>query len=295
MKRVLYVLSFLSLLLLFNNVAASNEDSLFLEKVKQYFFRQTGMVLKGEFYVVLDTGYHFPYIFTSSADKIERPAKPKYSVCDFDSIRLTSGYHPMGYENSNTETFFYYKSDQNASTKVTKKFISYPREAKFFIMFHELMHNYINQKKLKMPYDFEEAVCDIMGNYGAMALAKDDSLIDLSLSRQQVSVNEKIYRIINRYMIKVNHQPEKRAIYHSDCYNLLQKQLKKANAFQKDRFDYTVNNGFLLKNKNYSANYFLLKKTFLKAKTLTRFVEIINGLPEDDDSCIKFLGEFLKH
>jgi hypothetical protein len=294
MKKPPHIIPFLFLIFLSLNVAASGDDSLFLDKVKQYFFRQTGMVLKGEFYVVLDTGYHFPYIFTSSADKIERPAKPKYSVGDFDSIRLTSGYHPMGYENSNTETFFYYKSDQNASTKVTKKFISYPCEAKVFIMFHELMHNYINQKKLKIPYDFEEATCDIMGNYGAMALAKEESLIDPALSRQQVSVNEKIYRIINRHIAKVNSQPEKRAKYHSACYHLLQKQLKKANAFQKDRFDYTVNNGFLLKNKNYSANYFLLKKTFLKAKTITRFVETINGLPEEDDSCIKYLSEFLK-
>ena len=246
------------------------------------------MKLTEHFYTKMDNSLPYNLLFVSYSNKIEYPFGIMHRGSMFYNSYTDSIYKSRGYE-----TFCYNKCYSTADAKLSERFLAYPSEAKVFVMFHELMHNYITQKSISIPYDFEEAICDIVGNYGSLELSKKENIIDLILAQRQICINEEIYKIINRYILKINKHPKNKVHYHFKSYSKIQKQLINANDFQKDRFDYNINNAFLLKNKNYSENYFLLKKVFKKAKTIKNFIEIINSLPNNDFDCKKYLEIYI--
>ncbi len=272
--------------------SATAFDSLkFIEKVKQFAFKEIGVHLKGDFYTKsMEMDKPYVYLYVSLPDKIKTP--PGYSdlyFCNTDEMfagRKSDSLKLKGYQT------FCYKTYANSSAMLNKRFLSYPLEAESFIIFHELIHNYLSQQEIKIPYDFNEALCDVIGNYGTLDFFKTNKQLDLNAAKQQLEHNENIYWCLNKYISKINEKPGKVIVLNNQCDRMMKTILKECNTFQNDRFNFTVNNAYLLKNQYYCKNYFLLKKVLMKQKSIKDFLEIIKAVPANSEECEKYLLKF---
>jgi hypothetical protein len=274
------------------NCSSQGSDSLFISQVKDFVFKEMGVQLEGQFYTHRDTSEEpLYYIYVSLKDRVEKPFGINQDYTSFHSkwnanVR-SMYYHNMGYSP------FMYLAYCYSDTPLNARLLSYRKESVTMIAFHELMHNYISQFKLDIPYDFNESTCDIIGNYGALKYAKESHSIDLKTTNNQLKLNEKIYTCMNAFITKINADPKQSEQLLSQCQIKINKLLKHADKFQNDRFNYDVNTGYLLKNQYYSKNYFLLKKVFLKQKSMKDFLEIINHLPANEADCQTYLKRYL--
>jgi hypothetical protein len=266
-------------------------DSLFFKEVKAFFFKETGTSLNADLYATWKDGDEpYYYLYVSEKDTVKTPAGLKYPfvMCSSDSeaSQKELEFAGKGY------AAFIYKSYANSAGVMNKRLMSYRNESKSFIVFHEMVHKYIEEQHLKIPYEFNEALADVIGNYGTLELSKSSKNMDKDIVEDQIKINEKIYKCINSYVKKINSHPRKVAVLNARCEKRVQSILKKGDLFQQDRFDYKVNNGYLLKNKFYSENYFLLKKVLQNQKSIKEFMELIKYLPGDIEGCKKYLNGF---
>lgn len=283
----------LTFLLLLNCLPgkSNNPDSLFLFKLKEFAFKTLDYKLTGEFYTVMDTVAPQFYVFYCPRDTIF--AHSDYSTafiyCGTNLERanyLVSQYTKNGYHS------FCYKAFANSSAHLNSRFLSYSKETQAFIVLHELMHNFIFQKKLKIPYSINEAMCDIFGNYGAQAFSKETTFVNNNKLLKQQKKNEKFYECVNKYVLKVNQKNIDSLILYSQCEKEMAVLLQETDAFQKDRFSYSVNNAYLAKNYYYSKHYFLLKRVMLKQKGLPQLIKILEKMPATEEECVKYLEKF---
>ena len=271
---------------------SQGSDSLFISQVKDFVFKEMGVRLEGEFYTERDK-FDGPGTveYISLKDRVEIPFILQTHRTPYDSSEQryyqTPDYQRLGY------SIFEYKTYATASTHLNKGLLSYRKESVSFIVFHELMHHFIMQFKLNIPYDFNESTCDVIGNYGALKYAKDSNKIKLKTARKQLKLNEEIYDCMNDFIAKINDNPAQCQQLLSKCQIKIRKLLKNGDSFQKDRFGFEVNTGYLLKNQYYCMNYFLLKKVFLKQKSMKDFLEIIKHLPANEADCQTYLARYL--
>jgi hypothetical protein len=265
---------------------------LFIDEVKSFAFAEFGFELKGDLYCNWsDEDGPFFYIYISRQDSI---LKPKDFDGDFIYCKTNESYATAVEESYRRMAYdtFRYRAYANSATLINRRFLSYSKDAIAFIVLHELTHNYIRQKKMNMPYEFNEALCDVIGNYGAWKFAQSNKNIDTTGFKIQIKVNEDIYKCLNFTISGINTDPSNSAFKHKVCTEMLSKILSNGNSFQKDRFDHPVNNAYLLKNEYYCKNYFLLKKVFLKQGSIKDFLRVMELLPERNEEQESYL---LKH
>jgi hypothetical protein len=290
--RILKSLLFFLVQLLCLQVSAADYDSLYIADVKKFAFREIGVELKGELFTRWNESESpYFYVYVSLSDRVESPKEftSSFIFCrnNPDSAEQVAAlYTAKGYQ------AFCYKTYANSGTALTKKFLSYPDENKSFIVFHELIHNYIRQEKISIPYEFNEALSDVIGNYGTLNFSRETGKTDAARAELQIQSNEKIYQCMNRFIQKINHKPSHREKYYKRCREIIHDALDQGTAFQIDRFDFPVNNAYLLKNLYYCKNYFLLKKVLLKQKTILEFLEIMKHLPANSEECTRYLEKY---
>lgn len=295
-----YIKTILLLLLsLSNNILnAADKDSLRIADIKRFIYKQFGTDLNSNLYTKYDEeNKPIRLIYVSLADKVKvAPGLGDdvsyvpngiYVRDENAAQNKINRYEAMGYHT------FYYKTFGCGNCDLTERFLSYPDEAKSFILYHELTHNFIFHEHLKIPYEFNEALADVMGNYGTLEYAGNTLNIDISLAKRQIELNENIYRYLNLYIDKINKHPRKAVKLDSRCEKKIKPLINKGNLYQKDRFDYKVNNAYLLKNQNYSKYYFLIKKVYLKQGTIRKLLEIMKAAPENSDDIEKYLQKFI--
>src|ERR1039458_5306600 len=179
MKSLRIILALL-LAIAISNGYCQGTDSLFISQVKDFVFKEMGIELAGQFYTHRDTSDEPSYyVYVSLKDRVEKPFGINQDFVSFRSkwnadVRAMY-YHNMGYEP------FIYLAYCYSETPLNKRLMSYRKESVTMIAFHELMHNYITQLKLDFPYDFNEAVCDVVGNYAVLQYAKDSDKINLNI------------------------------------------------------------------------------------------------------------------
>lgn len=274
------------------NVFSVSNDSLFIEELKEYVFKEIGVELKGEYYVKWSNEKKpFIYVYVSLPDKIESPPGLKSSFIFFGTDEEKAHEKETEFISEGDHTFCY-KTYANSAALLNDRFISYSNETKCFIVFHELLHNYLTQEKIKIPYEFNEALSDVIGNYGSMKYSKDTGKISLGLTKHQLCINERLYKSMNSTIEKIKSDPSKTMQVNEKCRRKIQSILKSSDTFQKDRFDYEVNNAYLLKNSYYSRHYFLLKKVLLKQKSIKVLLEVIKNMPEKTVDCVKYLEKY---
>ncbi len=272
-------------------MASTNDSLQFVEQVKTFAYKEIGIELKGDLFTKsMEVDKPYLYVYVSKPDKIECP-KECYNFISCNTDQELADQKSKEFQLKGYQTFCY-KTYANSSAMLNKRFFQYPKEAESFIIFHELIHNYISQLEIKIPYDFNEALCDVIGNYGTVSFFKSDRILDATTAVMQLKHNENIYWCLNKYMSKINAKPTKAVSLNNSCNNMIKTILTECNLFQNDRFNFTVNNAYLLKNQYYSKNYFLLKKVLLKQKSIKDFLEIIKSVPADSDACQKYLLKF---
>ncbi len=289
-----FALCFLSLcmMLVANASHAQTADSTFIAGVKDYVFKEMNIVLDGTFYTHRDTSDQpLYYLYVSLKNKVEIPFgyNRKYATFNskYDANIVATYRQNMGYAT------FLYLAYASSSTLLNKRLLSYRRESVTMIVFHELMHNYIEQFKLDIPYDFNEAAADILGNYGAKKYAADSHEINLKTVKKQLRLNENIYQCMNHCIAEISLHPDQTNTLTAACQQKIRKLLKHGDLFQHDRFDFDINTATLLKNSYYSKNYFLLKRVFLKQKSIAAFLDIIKSLPTNDADAVNYLERYL--
>jgi hypothetical protein len=289
MKKILLFFFFQLFIL---KVSAEDGDTLFIQNIKEYVFKEIGTRLDGNFYTEWSKEEKpFLYLYVSLPDKIKRPPEQNspFIYCGTDEKRVRESEK---YFTEKRYHHFCYKAYANSAAMLNKRLLSYRNESKSFIVFHELIHNYLQQMKIKVPYEFNEAMSDVIGNYETLKYAADSGKISITISKQQLETNEALYECMNHYIRKIESHPGKVNALNKKCTKKIHHILKNADAFQTDRFNYEVNNAFLLKNEYYCKNYFLLKKVFLKQKSLGDFLEIIKKMPERVADCELYLKSF---
>jgi hypothetical protein len=271
------------------------KDLLFIENVKKNAIKEFGFELKGDFYCKWKENNE-PYflMYVSRADTVACAPntggmdkgipyaylKDEKDYTIFSGMQVRMGMQP-----------FLYKGYANATTEMNDRFVSYDDPAKCFIIYHELLHNYVSQNNLKIPYDIHEALCDVVGNYGALYYAQNYLKMDIGLTQEEIDICERIYECVNESLISITPRNKNVALEHSGCFNKIQNSLRSAGTFQHDRFSYEVNNGFLLKVSNYSRNYFLLKRVLQKQGSIFKLLEIIKANSGKNDYLL-YLEQF---
>jgi len=268
----------------------ANYDSLFFYSLKNYFFLETTVYLKGDYYTQFTiTENPENILYVSYADKIREPSD--YSVkwdTNEQNIRKEENlFIEKGYQT------FCYKAYATSATKLRIRYNLYAKESVAFIVFHELMHNVLFKLKLEIPNSFREAICDVVGNYASIKYSERAEFTDLNAVIIQVNKTEEIYKCINFFCSKIELYPRFQNHYHKKCEKQIQVILTDADLYQKDRFDYHVNNAYLLKNRYYSRHYFLLKEVLYKSTNIKSFIEIIKKLPPDEDEAVELLKKYL--
>jgi len=283
----------LSLFILFTFSAFSNLDSLFVAQVKQYAIKEFGYAFNSKLYTKWESG-PTPYLclFVSDAKKVERApgfANPQYEYpfvyckSESDGERKLNQWQQKGFH------AYIYKAYANSGCTLNSHFLGYTNETKCFIVFHELLHNYIFDEKINIPYDLHEALGDVIANYATLNYCQISTQMNIGTVKKQSKVNEDLYRCFNKCILKINNGSKKVDALHTKCNKQVQKILQNADQFQKERFDYKVNNAYLLKNMNYCLNYFLLQKVLIKQGSIKKLLELIKTLPANKTECMKLL------
>lgn len=253
------------------------------------------MYLNGAFYTQWKHQPYEPYhvLFISEPDTVCWPYPysgqyPPFTHCSSvgDAYQRAGLWEEKGYQ------FFVYKTFATSSTELNWGFLAYSNEAKSFIIAHELLHNYVHQTKMKIPYEFHEALADVVGNTCSYKMAATFLNLNLTEVEKEIGLTEKIYTCLNGFVARINKSEKRIDSLQTNCHAEIEELLKGADSFQRDRFANSGNNAFLLKNTNYSKNYFLIKRVLLRQGSVMKLLEIMKGLPADPEACALYLETF---
>lgn len=266
-------------------------DSTLVQNVKKFMVNEARFALANAFYDKWSKSEKPTLVvYVSLREKVRSIDEKAYR---YSGINEGFAKKLASLHESNGHHVFIYKTYATATAELNNRFISYSNEAKCFILLHEFIHHFKQDLSLPIPYEYEEALGDVVGSYGAMEFQKAFGGLDSKRLTSQRLLNEKVYNIINKTSVTIDRKPERADALSSTCERRIEELLIEGDSFQKDRFAYHVNNAYLLKNRYYSAKYFLLKRLFQKSGTLSNFLSVFKNCPQDPKIFESYLNSFL--
>lgn len=278
------LLIILSLLIHFHTFAQSDRNLKLqlIENVKEYCTSELNMdISKNYFTIWADNENPNYYLYVSKKDTL---------VSGYDKSPYRSFGHSFNDAKIEKDKFdqlgystLIYQTYGTSASRLSNHLLSYSNESIAFIAFHEATHQHIARNGM-IPYSILEAVCDIVGNYGTLNLFIKDQQQRKRKAKQQRKQIENIALEINKLINRstTNYSTLKRKINN----------LKKTkNRFKIERYDYEINNAYLLRNKDYTTHYFKLKQVLMQIGDLRTFFEFIVDLPHDENECIRKINE----
>lgn len=265
---------------------------LVFDELRKYIKNVLGIDLNDSFYSEWKEGYQH-YVYVSEATGIKRPADEPYfrffgSEVDKAELAqkelIAKGFHTMLYRTAAT-----------SAAKLYSPLANYPYHCLSFIAFHEAhhLHRKANGRKA-IPYSFEEAAGDVLGNYVSIDFALQfPHLMDIKNVKHQIKVNEKLYKKINATRKKIDDGKSADKAF-KKLENFIARLLKNEDNFKKDRFLYPINNAFFIRYGYYTSNYFLLKALFNHAKSPVKFLAYLDTMPESETEAIDKVKAILK-
>lgn len=253
------------LILFFTSVKAQ-QDSVILHR-KLELIKRVSVLIKDS--LKLETGDHyftdfiendsmFNYVYVSYKDSIKKVTKDAFIY--FENHPSEARFKADSFMNAGYDVMLY-KTAGTSDAKLNRRLVEYDDLSLVFIMIHEALHRHKHNTKSKISYDKEEALCDVIANAycGWMSGVSEKEHVYF------VYCNEKIYELINSC--------SSGKISKEKCNKKIRIQLKNGTVFQRDRFDYAVNNAYLLRYSNYAKNYFKLAKLFTEHDRKINFVK----------------------
>jgi len=252
----------------------------FIKKVATLIHDSLKLKIGDDFYTRFsENDSMFSYVYVSRKDTIckvtddafiyfgNHPYDAKVKADDFSK----AGFDVMLYQTAGTSGAF-----------ISKRLLEYDELSIAFIMIHEAIHRHIANSHSTIPYEFEESIGDVIANSfcGWYSGASVKKYFDFAFK------NEKIYSLINRC--------SKGKLSKEKCTKKINAQLKNASLFQKDRFNYTVNNAYLLRNSFYTKRYFQLRELYQRIKKPKIFIDEMMKLPADLKRCDEVILDLKK-
>jgi len=247
-----------------------------IENVKEYCTSELNMNISPHFYTLWsdreDPNY---YLFVSRKDTLisgyEKSPYRSFGHSFNDAKTEKDKFDQLGYST------LLYQTYGNTATRLSKHLLSYSNESIAFIAFHEATHQHIARNSM-IPYSIIEAVCDVVGNYATLNLFTKNKQQSKRKTKKQIVQIESIALEINKLI-------NKQTIDYSILSRKISTLKKTKDKFKIERYDYEINNAYLLRNKNYTINYFELKKVLTLTGDLKTFLEFIIDLPYDENEC----------
>ncbi len=263
------------------STAFSQTEDLF-RAAKDFIYTKAGYELKKTFYTDTVADSPYVYLYVSEKNRLARHPDLSGNFVFFGHNLDSAAKAAAKFDSSGFDTFIY-KTNGNSKATINATLLSYETEAIVFILFHEYIHNYLHEHKIKIPYNMEEALCDVAGNYLTVEFFRLGS--DRKRSIDQLKINEKIYKQINKLSLTINNSRKSK----SGAEKKILSYIKKGNAFQRDRFDYAINNAYLLKNQFYSKHYFTLRRIYLKQQDVAALLRELTNLPAHEEEALRYL------
>ncbi|MDI1353476.1 MAG: hypothetical protein PSX36_01070 [bacterium] len=233
-------------------------DSIFISSLVKFYQSRCGNSLKGDLYQSHAVDSPYIYVYVSPSNKVENALKNSgYFLFCNHNMKKALHYDSLY---SDVNECFIYTTAANASTRLTSELLQYRKETQAFIVFHELTHVLLNSINSKLTYTVNEAVCDVVGNYLCREYALSNKALNLKVVDAQIQLNEHLYNLFNSTILRINSNANQKPMAVKFLSKELSRTLVKADAFQKQRFNYPVNNAYLLKNSFYSENYYFYKQ-----------------------------------
>lgn len=265
-----------------------------IAKLKSFAQDELAIQLKEKFYTEWEEKESFnQYLYVSLADKIQIPdGLPPYMHFGTDVEKATKkkaeldekGYHTLLYQTAGT-----------SAAHLTRILLSYPFESLAFVVLHEAFHVNLDKVKKNIPYEIEEAFCDVVGNCGAILFAQNAGagILETAKAEHHKNLNEQIYKCIlhHKQLIMVSAAADFPQIY-KNCEEALKKLLPVGNDFFKNRYVYPINNAFFIRNYYYTEHYFSLARLVNKKRNLRDAIQFVSDLPSDIKDAEKALWDF---
>lgn len=152
-----------------------------------------------------------------------------------------------------------YKTAGTSAAQITSRLLQYGGYSIRYILLHEAVHRHRGNTNSHLPYVFEEALCDVVAIKGLQSLINDESL--WVYSNVDWNLHDRIKKAIDgKNSLK-------------KCSKQVAAILREGDAFQKDRFGYTVNHAYLERYTSYCKYYFLIEKLWKKTGSWQNFFD----------------------
>jgi len=261
------------LLFICTAAASQTADTLFFYNLKSFYSQKSGHSISPALFTKWAEKASSPnhYVYISHSSKVSNAlAEDEFIYCGQDSSEAAgycSKFSERGY------SVFDYRTFGTSDALITSSLLSYMEESRAFVVFHELTHNYIKEKKIKMDYLLNEAACDVTGVQFCRLLCSEKKLLNQEKLGEQIKRLENIYITINQTVEKISADSSSCDKYCRKAYKAIKKQLKNSDAFYRDRFNYPVNTAYLLKNQNYCKYYFAVNDIYKQSSNYSEFME----------------------
>ncbi len=218
------------------------------------------------------------YLYTSRSDSILLPDHfPAFEFFGTDTLAArikADSLSNVGFDE------LIYRTSGTSAVRLTHYMLYYPPEAIVFIVLHEMAHVHRQQAKLEIPYAAEESFGDFLGNVAGEYFVQKYHPEFLKEFQLQRKIHENLYALF----IKAESRLQGRTGIAKNSINAqsqvhLNNLLLSANAFQCDRFDYKMNNAYLLRNRFYYRWYNLFLETYNSGKTFPEMVNYYSVFP----------------
>ena len=161
------------------------------DELRKYIRTILGIELNDTFYSEWKEGYQH-YVYVSENSSIKRPENEPYFRffgSDIEKAKaaqielIAKGFHTMLYRTAAT-----------SAAKIYSPLSTYPHHCLSFIAFHESHHLHRKAGGRKaIPYSFEEAAGDVLGNYVSLHFPKKfPHLVDFKNVQHQIKINKSI-------------------------------------------------------------------------------------------------------
>lgn len=270
---------------------ANQVDTTWLQPLRQFARKRLKLVVGDSFFTRMQSpaGAKLQYLYVSEPNRV-KPVGPVYRFFGTDSLKARDsaqawqkrGYPTMLYQTAGT-----------SSAKLNQRLLSYPAPSAGFVVLHEAFHRHAKSLNLGLPYELEEAACDLLGNYGLLLFALETRRLDSNEVMRQNVLHESLYDVLNKYYILLNNDPAEEAALFRQAEREIQGYLKLGTAFHRDRFDYPVNRAYLLRYLDYMKNYDRLKLVLTRLGDIPPFLRFMEELPKDRDQALQRIEQFL--
>lgn len=218
------------------------------------------------------------FVYVSSKDSLYSPLKSSFlafgNITEKDAKAKTSDYYEKGYD------VLIYKTFGTSGTQLSHHLINYNAPSIMFIGFHEATHQHIS-RFVSLPYIYIEALCDLIGTQGSLAYTKKHSIENYNIAKEFVNKIESLGKQINDCIILAQthdiNLPKSLASLKKEIDSLPANE-----TFLRERYNYEINNAYLIRYESYTKYYFKLKELLTLYNDFSTFWNFIKKLPIDE-------------